>query len=70
MDDPYHGKALLTPAEVRQLLRLPRPAQLKEFLAEQPLFPRPVKVGKTKAGKPRMMYVKQRVYSFLDLWGK
>jgi hypothetical protein len=68
--DLYPGKAMLTPAEVRQLLRIPRPKQFREFLEEQPLFPRPVKVGKTSAGKPRLMYVKHRVYAFLDLWGK
>jgi hypothetical protein len=68
--DPYPGKAMLTPAEVRQLLRIPRPKQFEEFLKEQPLFPRPAQVGKTSGGKPRLMYVKHRVYAFLDLLGK
>jgi hypothetical protein len=44
---------MLTITEVRQLFGLTNPDEFEKFLAEQPLFTRPVRLGKTaNTGRP------------------
>jgi hypothetical protein len=68
MGDPLPGKVMVTITEVRQLFGLTDPAEFDKFVAEQPLFPRPVRLGKTANGKPRLRDVKCKVFAFIDLW--
>jgi hypothetical protein len=49
-------------------LGLTDPDELDEFVAEQPLFPRPVRLVKMANGTPRFRYVKWRILAFIDLW--
>ncbi len=69
MRDEHPGMGFLTPAEVRKLIRRPKPADFARFVTEHPTFPNAVEVGKTAKGKPRMLYPKARVYAFLELLG-
>jgi hypothetical protein len=59
---------MLEPSEVRSLFGLSDPKEFGKFVAEQPLFPRPNKVGNTASGKPRLKFLKWKVYAFMDLW--
>lgn len=67
MRDEFAGKAYLHAVEVRKLLRLTSRKDFAAFLAENPLFPKQVAVGKTRNGKPRLLFPKGKVLAFLEL---
>ena len=69
MRDEFPGRAFLLPAQVQKLLGIRNHKEWTAFLAEQPLFPAMVQVGKTPKGKPRMRYPKSKVLAFIDLLG-
>lgn len=69
MRDEFPGRAYLTVPEVRRLLALHKAKDFRDFLEENADFPKPVKHGKSANGQPRMMYLKHRVYAFIDLHG-
>jgi hypothetical protein len=65
--DPYPTKITLEPAEVRTLVGLTDSDEFNRFVASEPLFPRPFKMGSTASGKPRWRYYKADVFLFLEL---
>lgn len=69
MRDEHPGKAFLTAAEVRRMLRLSNRESFEAWLSDNPTFPKLVAVGKTAKGKPRLFYPKSKVLSFLELLG-
>jgi hypothetical protein len=66
MLDEYPGQAFLTPAQVQRLLAYRDRKGFVEFIAANPDFPKLRAIGKTKGGKPRMMYPKYRVYLWVE----
>ncbi len=69
MRDEFPGRAFLLPTQVRKLMGLRNHAEWTAFLADHPLFPGMVQVGKTAKGRPRMRYPKSKVLAYVDLLG-
>jgi hypothetical protein len=65
--DPYPAKITLEPAEVRTLVGLTDTGEFERYVASEPLFPRPFKMGTTASGKPRWRYYKADIFLFLEL---
>jgi predicted DNA-binding transcriptional regulator AlpA len=64
--DEYPGKGFLSNPEVMKLLAYKDRKEWVAFLRANPTFPKRVSVGKTRAGKPRLMYPKHAVYSWIE----
>lgn len=66
LHDPYPGQALVGLAELRKLLSMDR-STLYEFLQDPTSsFPRPVRVGTARSGKPRLRWKKTAVLYWID----
>lgn len=64
----YDGKELLRAEEVMEMLSMEKTA-FYDFLKHQPLFPKPIEIGKTRKGQPIKRWRKRSVLAFIDLVG-
>lgn len=67
--DPYPGRELLTPTEVRRLLGFSDARDFDEFVKTAERFPKSVTLGKTKQGRTRTRFKKAQVMAFIELLG-
>ena len=59
----YPGQAFLTDAQVRRLLAYKDRKEWAAFLDVNEDFPDRVEVGKSRNGKPRLLFIKELVYA-------
>ncbi len=64
----YDNKELLKPEEVMEMLSMEK-TSFYDFLKSQPMFPKPIEIGKTRKGQPIKRYRKRQVMAFIDLMG-
>ena len=67
MRDEFPGQAFLTDVQVRKLFAYNDRKEWASFVESLGGFPKPVKVGKTRNGKDRMLYPKELVYAWILL---
>lgn len=48
-------------------MSLHKAKDLRDFHSDNKDFPQPVEHGKSANGQPRLMYLKHKVYAFIDL---
>ena len=69
-NDPFPGKEMLTRAEVGRLIGVRGRTALKEFLDNEPGFPKAIAIGTTGKKKlPRLRFKKSKVLAWIDLQG-
>jgi len=67
MRDEFPGQAFLTDAQVRRLLAYKDRKEWAAFLTMNDDFPERVDAGKTRNGKPRLLFPKDLVFAWIAL---
>ncbi len=57
-------------AQVRRVMGLLGRNEFTDFIASEPLFPKPVTVGMTEKKRPRLRYKKTQVLAFIELMSR